>query len=326
VASWPETDKAVDFQSLEYLALQGLRNELWDFPDLGAQILRLFSHGPRLVTFIAGHNLWCYPRQEFSFPWSQLTRLSLSEPIPPQKWTDILDECINLKFGSFSFYHPEDENMIGTEALAPTQTSLQNLHLSFDGYDLDVFQLLRTRIFLNVVVLTIESMHEHNIGGQYYLQSHLPSLKHLALTNCCALSERLLPILFDNPKVTQISLEMARSAKFQMAFFNICSSGITRDTMPYLSSIKMIALSSNAINFRYVKAFSQMVSTWFNGATSNRDNLTQKSYSVQFQMPSMGARFVSTFYEQLEACTNQGLNLVVKADYIPGSLGMETWG
>ena len=126
-----ETDKAVDFQCLESLVCQSStgRDNSWDTPAiLGRQLPFFFSHAPRLVSLTVGLELHCYPRQEFTFPWSQLTCLSLLEPISHRKWMEILDECISVQSGSFSLFG-RASHAIGTETTSSTQTSLRNLRL-----------------------------------------------------------------------------------------------------------------------------------------------------------------------------------------------------
>ena len=313
-----ETDKAVDFQCLESLVCQSStgRDNSWDTPAiLGHQLPFFFSHAPRLVSLTVGLELHCYPRQEFTFPWSQLTCLSLLEPISHRKWMEILDECISLQSGSFSLFG-RASHAIGTETTSSTQTSLRNLRLSFIGFEGDAFQVLRTRIFENVAVLIIQYLKQSNLGEQFSLKSHFPSLDHLALTNYQLRSEKILPILLNNRDVSQISLEMDGPPRLQIPFFRLCSTRITRNNMPHLSTISIIARNDNGIKLDYVKAFSDMVRAWFNSSTNNGDIQAQGSYSIQLGILPTSVQFVPNFYKELEDCTERGLNLVVKVDHV----------
>ncbi|KIM38823.1 hypothetical protein M413DRAFT_29769 [Hebeloma cylindrosporum] len=320
--AWPETDKAVDFQCLQSLICRSStgRDNSWDVsPILGSTLPIFFSQAPQLVAVTVGHELQCYPRQGFSFPWSQLTRLSLLEPIAPWTWMEILAECIRLKSGSFSLLSRAGHTgTIGGATASPAQTSLQNLYLSFVVYKGDAFQIFRRRIFESVAFLVIDGIKQNNLGEQYGLKSHFPSLDHLALTKYQVRSDKILPILLNNRDVSQISLEMDGPPRLQIPFFRLCSTKITRDTMPYLSKINVIARNDNGIKVDYVKAFSDMVRVWFNGATSNGDIHTQGSYSVQLRMPPTSVQFIPNFYAELQDSTERGLNLVATADHAPG--------
>jgi hypothetical protein len=327
---WPETDKAVNFQCLESLVCHSSfrRNSSWDVsPLLGNKLPIFFSHAPRLFSLTVGRNLRCFPHEEFSFPWSQLTRLSLLEPITHNTWTEILAECIALECGWFSLFSRHAGHAIGTETASRTQTSLQKLRLSFIDYQGDAFQLLRTHIFENVAVLIIDSIKQNNLGEQYSLKSPFPSLDHLVLTNYECRSDKILPILLDNGDVSHVSLEMDAPPRLQIPFFRLCSTRITRVHMPHLSRINIIARNDNGIKVDYVKAFSDMVRAWFNSDTSNGDIQTQGSYSVQLRLLPTSVQFVPNFYKELEDCTERGLNLVVKADYVlaVGSLSIAPW-
>jgi hypothetical protein len=317
-----ETDKAVDFQGLESLVCQSStgRDNSWDTsPILGHQLPFFFSCAPRLVSLTVGRNLHCYPRQEFLFPWFQLTCLSLLEPISHNKWMEILDKCSSLKSGSFSL-SSRAGHAFGTETASSTQTSLRNLRLSFIDFEGDAFQVLRTRIFENVVVLIIQYLKQSSLGEQFSLKSHFPSLDHLALTNYQPRSEKILPILLDNRDVSQVSLEMDGPPRLQIPFFRLCSTRITRLNMPHLSKISIIARNDNGIKLDYVKAFSDMARAWFNSSTNNGDIQAQGSYSIQLQLLPTSVQFVPNFYKQLEDCTKRGLNLAVKADHVHTTL------
>ena len=325
---WPKTDKAVNFQCLESFLCQSSirRDNSWDdLPILGNKLPIFFSHAPRLVSLTVGCNLHCYPHPEFSFPWSQLTHLSLLEPITYNKWMEILAECIGLECGSFSLFNHHAGHAIETGTASRTQTSLRNLRLSFIVYEGDAFELLRTRIFENVAVLIIDSIKQNNMGEQFSLKSHFPSLDHLALTNYEFRSEKILPILLNDRDLSQVSLEMAGPPRLQIPFFRLCSTRITRDAMPHLSRINIIARNDHGIKIDYVKAFSDMVRAWFNSCASNGDLQTQGSYSVQLRLLPTSVQFVPNFYTELEDCTIRGLNLVVKADYVPGSPSIGPW-
>ena len=326
---WLETNQAVNFQSLESIVCQCSHrpDNFWHaLPSLGNKLPLFFSQSPRLVDLTVGHNLHCYPHQEFSFPWSQLTHLSLLESIPFTKWMEILAECTSLQSGSLSLSTGRHLiHALGTETASHTQTSLRNLRISFLHWELDAFQLLRACVFENVAVLIIDSIKQNNLGEQYNLKSHFPSLEHLALTNYGVRSEKILPILLNNRDVSQISLEISGPPRLQIPFFRLCSTRITRDTMPHLSRINIIARNDNGIKVDYVKAFSDMVRAWFNNSTSNGNMQTGDSYAVQLRMLPTSVQLVPNVCEELEDCTERGLNLVVKADYIPGSPNMLLW-
>jgi len=313
-----ETYKAVDFQCLESLVCQSSirqRNSRDVLPILGIQLPFFFRHAPCLVSLTVGRNLQYRHLQEFPFPWSQLTCLSLSEPISPKKWMEMLVECTSLKSGSFSLFGRAGHT-IGTETASSTQTSLCNLRLSFMVFEGDAFQVLRTCIFENVAVLTIEYLQQSNLGEQYSLKSHFPSLDHLALRDYQLRSEKILPILLNNRDMSQISLEMDGPPGLQIPFFRLFSTRITHVDMPHLSKISIIASNDNGIKLDYIKAFSDMVRAWFNSSTSNGDIQAQGSYSIQLRILPTSVQFVPNFYKELEDCMERGLNLVVKADHV----------
>ena len=326
---WLETNQAVNFQSLESIVCQCSHrpdNSWHALPFLGHKLPLFFSQSPRLVDLTVGHNLHCYPHQEFSFPWSQLTHLSLLEPTSFTKWMEILAECTSLKSGSLSLSTGRHiSHTIGTETASRIQTSLRSLRISFFYCDEDPFQLLRKCVFENVAVLIIDSIEPHNLGEQYNLKSHFPSLEHLALTNYKLRSEKILPILLNNRDVSQVSLDMSGPPRLQIPFFRLCSTRITRDTMPNLSRINIIAGNDNGIKVDYVKSFSDMVRAWFNSSTSNGNTQTRDSYTIQLRMLPTSVQFVPNVLKELEDCTERGLNLVVKADYIPGSPSIPPW-
>jgi len=96
--------------------------------------------------------------------------------------------------------------------------------------------------------------------------------------------------------------------------------------LPYLSRINITGASrKNAITTKYVKAFGDMVRVWFKNGPSGlfTPDPNQYELAVQLQMLPTTAPSVPSVYELLEDCTKHGLNLVVKANYVPGSLTVD---
>jgi hypothetical protein len=225
-----------DSSSVKLNHLESLVIRIPDLDNVGLGVITTLRSTPNLRR-VALQTLT--PDWPSLLPWSQLTHLRATNPIPPYTWISLLRECINLQSGAF---------YIRTEAVEParlpenfTHSWLSYLHVVFlDGktfrnLHLPALQTLKLHSFIGVTQST----------GPLFPNLHqlMPSLTTLSLMNLAIKADDLLDLLRVSQNLINFEFAGSSGVDHELLFKHMCYVGsnntVIEILLPKLESLSV---------------------------------------------------------------------------------------